>query len=174
MSRVMVAERSATREFDQLRRQRRMSWMVQQHGWVAVPEEIVNAFSNEGFEECRRKPTTSELDPVPSGGLWRGVHSRTGSVASATWVSRPAGHHTLVFIEVDGESLTGGGRVRGESGRPSDRALQDPGTTFRGATTGNAGQREGERPASPRSETWAMIPDSASAWIAPAATSATT
>jgi hypothetical protein len=30
--------------------------MVQQHGW---PEENVNAFSNEGFEECALRRTTN-------------------------------------------------------------------------------------------------------------------
>ncbi len=70
--------------FNELRQRRRMSWMVQQHGWVAVPEEIVNAFSNEGFEECTRTPTTSRRDRLPAGGLWQGLHPRTGSAASAS------------------------------------------------------------------------------------------
>jgi hypothetical protein len=87
------------RAFSELRQKRRMSWMVQQHGWVAVPEEIVNALSNEGFEECS-KPTTSRYDHHPAAGLWQGVHPRTGSAASASWVKCPARHHTLVFIEV--------------------------------------------------------------------------
>ena len=101
------------RGFDELRQQRRMSWMVQQQGWVAVPEEIVNAFSNEGFEECTRKPATSRLDRLQAGGLWQGVHPRTGSAVSATWVNRPARHYTLVFVEVDGDSLTEGQGVCG-------------------------------------------------------------
>src|SRR5512145_1492694 len=122
------------RAFSELRRQRRMSWMVQQQGWVAVPEEIVKAFSHEGFEECTRKPTTSRHDHLPAGGLWQGVHPRTRSAASASWVNCPARHHTLVFIEVDGESLTGGESVRGEPGRRSGRAGQDPPPTFHGAS----------------------------------------
>jgi hypothetical protein len=142
------------RGFDELRQQRRMSWMVQQHGWVAVPEEIVNAFSNEGFEECTREPTTSRRDRLPAAGVWQGVHPRTGSAASATWVNRPARHHTLVFIEVDGESLTGGESVRGEPGRPSGRAGQDPSTTFQGAGTG--GQGESEQAPHPRSKARAI------------------
>jgi len=133
------------RRFHELRQQRRMLWMVHQHGWVVVPEEIVNAFSNAGFEECTRKPTTSRLDRLPAGGLWQGVHPRTGSAAPATWVNRPARHYTLVFIEVDGESLTGGDNVRGEPGRPSGRAGQDPRPTFHGATTGNGGGGKASR-----------------------------
>jgi hypothetical protein len=142
------------RGFHELRQQRRMSWMVQQHGWVAVPEEIVNAFSNEGFEECTRKPTTSRRDRLPGGGLWRGVHPRTGFAASATWVNRPAQHYTLVFIEVNGESLTGGESVQGEPRRPAYRAGQDPGRTFHGAGTG--AQRKSEQTAHSRSEARAI------------------
>jgi hypothetical protein len=91
--------------FKELRQQRRMSWIAQQHGWVAVPEEVVGILSNEGFEECKGQTTTSRRDRQPAGGLWQGVDARTGSVASATWVNRPARHYSLVFIEVDGESL---------------------------------------------------------------------
>ncbi len=98
-----------------LREQRRMTWIEQEHGWVAAPEEVVNALSNDGFEECKRELTTSRRDRQPAGGLWQGVDTRTGSVASAIWVNRPAWHHAIVFVEVDGESLTGGSGVRGEA-----------------------------------------------------------
>jgi len=92
------------------------------------------------------------LDRLPAGGLWQGVHPGTGSIASGTRVNRPARHYTLMFIEVDGESLPGGDSVRGEPGRPSGRAGQDPSTTLEGATTGNGGQRASEQAAHPRSE----------------------
>jgi hypothetical protein len=140
------------RGFHELRQQRRMSWMRQQHGWVAVPEDIVNALSNEGFEECPRRPTTSRLDRLPAGGLWQGVDPRTGSAASVTFVNRPARHYTLVHIEVDGESLTGGESVRGRPGRPAYRAGQDPSPIFHGATTGTRGQQDSEQATHPRSE----------------------
>ncbi len=94
--------------FDQLRESSRMTWTEPEHGWVAAPEEIVNALSNDGFEECKREMTTSRRDSQPAGGLWQGVDPRTGSVASAIWVNRLAWHEAIVFIEVDGESLTGG------------------------------------------------------------------
>jgi hypothetical protein len=132
--------------------------MAQQHGWVAVPEEIVNVLSTEGFEECTRKPTTSQLPRLPGGGLWQGVHPRTGSAASATWMNRPVRHYTLVFVEIDGESVAGGASVRGAPGRPSARAARDPSTGTDGATTGNGGQRHGARVAPPRSEAWATSP----------------
>lgn len=73
-----------------------------------APEDIVTVLSNGRFEECKRQTTTSRRDRQPAGGLWQGVNTRTGSVASATRVTRPTGQHAMVFIEVDGESLAGG------------------------------------------------------------------
>ena len=69
---------------------------------------FVTVLSSEGFEECKREQTTSRRNRRPAGGLWQGVNPRTGSVASAIWVNRPAWPHDIVFIEVDGESLAGG------------------------------------------------------------------
>jgi hypothetical protein len=94
--------------FHGLREHSRITWIEQEHGWTAAPEDIVNVLSNEGFEECKRETTTSRRDSQPAGGLWQGVDPRTGSVAAAIWVNRLAGHHALFFIEVDGEVLTGG------------------------------------------------------------------
>ena len=74
----------------------------------------MNVLSNEGFEECKREQTTSRRDRHPAGGVWQGVNPRTGSVASAIWVNRAAWPPALVFIEVDGESLTGGLSAHGE------------------------------------------------------------
>jgi hypothetical protein len=99
--------------FDELREQRRMTWSDQEHGWVAAPEEILSTLSDNGFAECKRAMTTSRRDGRPAGGLWQGVDPRTGSVASAIWVTRAAWHHAIVFIEVDGESLTAGQGGRG-------------------------------------------------------------
>jgi hypothetical protein len=94
------------RGFDELRERSPMTWSEQEHGWTAAPEEILDALSDDGFEECKRALTTSRRDSQPAGGLWQGVNTHTGSVASAIWVTRPAWHHAIVFIEVDGESLT--------------------------------------------------------------------
>jgi len=90
---------------NELREQGRMTWIEQEYGWVVAPEEIVNALSNDGFEECKREMTTSRGDRRPAGGVWQGVNTRTGSVASAIWVNRPAWHQAIVFIDIDGESL---------------------------------------------------------------------
>ena len=93
---------------NELREQGRMTWIEPEHGWVAAPEEIVNALSTDGFEECKREGTTSRRDLRPAGGVWQGVNTRTGSVASAIWVNRPAGHPAIMFIDIDGEPLKGG------------------------------------------------------------------
>jgi len=94
--------------FNELRDHSRITWIEPEHGWIAAPEEIVTALSSDGFEECKREMTTSRRDRQSAGGLWQGVDPRTGSVASAIWVTRPAGRHqALVFIEIDGESLAG-------------------------------------------------------------------
>jgi hypothetical protein len=84
-----------------------MTWVGEASGWVAAPEEIVDALSKDGFEQCKREMTTSRRDIRPAGGLWQGVNTRTGSVASAIWVNRPAWPEAMVFITIDGESLTG-------------------------------------------------------------------
>jgi hypothetical protein len=116
--------------FKALHEQNRMTWIEQEHGWAATPEDIVTVLSNEGFEECKSEQTTSRQNRRPAGGVWQGVDTRTGSVASAVWVNRPAWPHDIIFIEVDGESLAAGeggcggpwtepGAPRGaEQGRP--------------------------------------------------------
>ncbi len=75
---------------NELREQGRMTWIEDQRGWVATPEDIVTALSNDGFAECKRETTTSRRDLQPAGGVWQGVNTRTGSVASAIWVNQSA------------------------------------------------------------------------------------
>ena len=82
-----------------------MTWVEPEHGWVAAPDEVMTALSNDGFAECKRELTTSRRDRRPAGGVWQGVNPRTGSVASAIWVTRAAFHQAIVFIDIDGESL---------------------------------------------------------------------
>ncbi len=91
----------------ELREQGRMTWIDQEHGWVGAPEEIVKALWKDGFEGCKREMTTSRRDRRPAGGVWQGVDTRTGSVASAIWVNRPAWDQAIVFIAINGESLEG-------------------------------------------------------------------
>lgn len=83
-----------------------MTWTEEEHGWVAAPEDIVEALATDGFEECKRATTTSRRDLRPAGGVWQGLNTRTGSVASAIWMDRPSQAHAVVFITIDGESVT--------------------------------------------------------------------
>src|SRR6266851_1662807 len=71
---------------EELRKQGRMTWIEAEHGWSAALEDIVDALSKNGFEECKRETTTSRRDLRPAGGVWQGVNAVTGSVASAIWV----------------------------------------------------------------------------------------
>jgi hypothetical protein len=57
---------------DELRRDGRMTWSEAEQGWVAAPEEIAQAFSSDGFEECKQEVTTSRRDSRPAGGVWQG------------------------------------------------------------------------------------------------------
>jgi len=84
-----------------------MTWLEAEQGWVGAPEEIVNALSRDGFEECKREVTTSRRDSRPAGGVWQGINTRTGAVASAIWVNRLLWPQATVFITVDGEPLKG-------------------------------------------------------------------
>lgn len=93
----------------ELREQERMTWIDEERGWIAAPEDILKALSNDGFEECKREMTASRRDGQPAGGVWQGLNTHTGSVASAIWVNRPTWPHAIVFIAVDGESLEGVG-----------------------------------------------------------------
>jgi hypothetical protein len=100
------------RGYQALRDPARIRWIERERAWVATPEDIVEVLSSEGFEECKRE-TTSRRDRHPAGGVWQGVDTRTGSVASAVWVNHAVWLHALVFIEVDGESMTGGSDAPG-------------------------------------------------------------
>ena len=92
---------------DDLREQGRMTWVEEEHGWVAALEEVVAALTNGGFTECKREVTTSRRDLRPAGGVWQGLNIHTGSVASAIWRNRSAWPHAIVFITVDGVSFRG-------------------------------------------------------------------
>jgi hypothetical protein len=88
-----------------LRDQGRMTWIEHEYVWVAVPEEVVQALSNDGFEACKHEMTTSRRDSRPAGGLWQGINRGTGSVASAIWVHRATEPQAIVFIAIDGKPL---------------------------------------------------------------------
>jgi len=82
----------------------RMQWTG--HGWIAEPEEVVDALALDGFQECKREVARNPIDHRPAGGVWQGLNNQTGAVASAVWVKSP--DQSLVFIEIDGQPLAGG------------------------------------------------------------------
>ena len=84
-----------------------MGWIEAENGWAAAPEDVMGALSKDGFDECKRETTTSRRDTRPAGGVWQGVNRHTGSVASAIWVNRPTSPQAIVFITIDGVSVTG-------------------------------------------------------------------
>jgi hypothetical protein len=53
-------------------------------------EDVVAALTNGGFTEGKREVTTSRRDLRPAGGVWQGLSTHTGSVASTIWRNRPA------------------------------------------------------------------------------------
>jgi hypothetical protein len=77
----------AMNAIDKLREQGKMTWIDEEHGWIAAPEDIVDALASDGFLECKRATTTSRRDLRPIGGQWQGVNRTTGSVASTIWVN---------------------------------------------------------------------------------------
>jgi hypothetical protein len=93
---------------DELREQGKMTWIDEERGWIAAPEDIVDALANAGFVECKRATTTSRRDLRPAGGLWQGVNRTMGSVASTIWVNRASEAQANVFITIDGESVQHG------------------------------------------------------------------
>lgn len=89
----------------QLRERGRMRWHSEERGWIACPDEVMTALTDEGFQECKREVTTSRRDRAPRGGVWQGLNTRTGAVASAIWLARTPGPDAVVFIDIDGEPL---------------------------------------------------------------------
>jgi hypothetical protein len=108
---------------DELREHGGMTWIEEERGWGAAPADILAALSIDGFEECKRETTTSRRDLRPAGGVWQGVNTRTGSVASAIWVERALTARAIVFITIDGASL----RNRGLLGLEPNPSTEDGG-----------------------------------------------
>jgi hypothetical protein len=80
----------------------RMTWIEDQRGWRAQPSEIVDALAHSGFHEYKREEARGRRDRRPSGGVWQGIDTLTGSVASAVWVNQPDVADAIVFIDIDG------------------------------------------------------------------------
>ena len=93
------------RGFEELRASGRMTWIAEQRGWAAQPDDVVSALADSGFRECKREEARGGRDRQSSGGVWQGIDTATGSVASAVWVNRPDTPAPLVFIDIDGRPL---------------------------------------------------------------------
>ena len=86
--------------------QGRVAWMEQEKGWIGRPEEVLGALATDGFYECQRETAVGPSEHRPTEGAWDGVNPHTRSVASVTWTDRLSPELPMVFIEIDGDSIT--------------------------------------------------------------------
>jgi hypothetical protein len=84
-----------------------MGWVEEDKGWVAAPDDVIGGLVKDGFEECKRETTSSRRDTRAAGGVWQGINTTTGSVASAIWVNHALWPQAIVFITIDGVPITG-------------------------------------------------------------------
>jgi hypothetical protein len=89
----------------ELREQGRLDWSVSARAWSAEPEDVVSALAHDGFQEYKREEARTRRDETPTGGVWQGLNSQTGAVASAIWVRRDEEPRSLVYIHIDGTPL---------------------------------------------------------------------
>ena len=87
--------------------QGRIAWAEEHRGWVAAPEDVVSALTNDGFEEYKRELLWTRSGELAAG-IWQGLNLRTGAVASAIWVNRSDPNRAVVFLHIDGEPVAGG------------------------------------------------------------------
>jgi len=88
----------------ELRENGTMRWFGEQRAWVAELDDVVSALAHDGFEEYKREIARCGHDRAPAGGVWQGLNSKTGAVASAIWVRAET---PLVFLDIDGETVRG-------------------------------------------------------------------
>jgi hypothetical protein len=99
--------RAELQHLNELCQHGKMSWLAHEHAWMARPLDVVEALTHEGFAEYKREETRSRRDRPATGGVWQGLNSQTGAVASAIWVRRTAAAEPMVFIDIDGEPFDG-------------------------------------------------------------------
>ncbi len=90
---------------NELERQGLMSWRVEEHAWVADPERVVRALTDDGFREYKREIAKDSRSHAASGGMWQGLDPQTCVVATVIWHATPEGPR--VFIEIDGRPFEG-------------------------------------------------------------------
>jgi hypothetical protein len=92
---------------NELREHGRLQWVRGENGWIARPDDVVDALAQHGYQEYKREIACTTRDRAPTGGVWQGLDTTTGSIASAIWVTRDHPDAAIVFIEIDGEPLRG-------------------------------------------------------------------
>jgi len=92
----------------ELQQDSRMTWRGDARGWLVQADEIVDTLSRHGYQEYKCEVVRSRRDRKPAGGMWQGLNSETGSVASVVWVSNGSADHVTAFIDIDGQPLVGG------------------------------------------------------------------
>ena len=97
----------------ELERNGTMRWRAEDHAWIADPEDVVHALTNDGFHEYRREIARRARSPAlsrgieSSGGMWQGLDQRTGIVAAVIWVTQATPAQSHVFIEIDSRQVEG-------------------------------------------------------------------
>ena len=97
----------------ELRRNGAMCWRAADHAWIADPAAVMQALTNDGFQEYRRELARRGRSPVAggvesSGGMWQGLDQDTGTVATVIWVTHATSEQSHMFIEIDGRPIEGG------------------------------------------------------------------
>jgi len=91
---------------NELERQGLFSWRVEEHAWVADPDRVVKALTDDGFHEYKREIAKDHrTHAAASGGMWQGLDPHSGVVATVIWHATP--NEARVFIEIDGRPFEG-------------------------------------------------------------------
>jgi hypothetical protein len=85
-------------------REGRIAWAADARAWLAKPDDIKAALAREGFAEFKEDAARNR-DRTPTGGIWQGLDTRTGAVASAIWVRADDDDRAVVFVAVDGTPI---------------------------------------------------------------------
>jgi hypothetical protein len=73
--------------------------------WTARPGDVLDALAQEGFQEFKREVVGRPRGARNLGGVWEGLESHSGSVASAVWVETEDPGDVQVFLSIDGERV---------------------------------------------------------------------
>src|SRR6266550_1138129 len=94
-------------QIDDLEHAGTIRWRMEDGAWIADPAHVVQALTNEGFQEYRHEIAKCGRNRSATGGMWQGLDPRSGVVATVIWVRHAAPKETHVFIEIDGRPVEG-------------------------------------------------------------------